>query len=261
MWSMTAFFPDEGSAIDYVQKMKETAFDNAYTAALEYFNRHALDLLREKRKEPAFAAIAEMPGEYHTAIYTEIHGTDEDAVSEAMMIACEILVEAGGDDEMTWIATNSREMEKLHFFRHATPEAVNLSIDERRKSQPALTKLGTDMAVPDDRLMEVLAMYNQTLTESGLEWVMFGHIGDNHVHVNILPNTLEEYEQGKKLYQQWARAVIDAGGTVSAEHGIGKLKARMLLDMYGEQGMAMMASVKAVFDPAGRLNPGDIFIV
>ena len=115
------------------------------------------------------------------------------------------------------------------------------------------------MAVPDAYLVKVLDMYNRTLLESGLEWVMFGHIGDNHIHVNILPNTLEEYEQGKKMYQQWAEAVIAMGGTVSAEHGIGKLKARMLRDMYGHDGMAMMGEVKKVFDHAGRLNPGSIF--
>jgi D-lactate dehydrogenase (cytochrome) len=259
MWSMTAFFPDEESAVTYVEKMKKAQFPGAYTAALEYFNSRALDFLREQRKQPAFAAIPEMPPEFHTAIYTEIHGDDEDTVSEAMMAACEVLVEVGGDDEMTWIATNPREMEKLHFFRHATPEAVNLCIDERRKSLPALTKLGTDMAVPDASLIKVLEMYNRTLSDSGLEWVMFGHIGDNHIHVNILPNSLKEYEQGKKMYQEWAEAVIAMGGTVSAEHGIGKLKARMLRDMYGYDGMAMMAEVKKVFDPAGRLNPGSIF--
>ena len=260
IWSMTAFFPDEAAAVHYVQTMKEQHYEGAYIAALEYFNSRALNLLRAQRTNPAFAAIPEMPAEFHTAVYTEIHGEDDDIVSEAMMTACEHLIEAGGDDDMTWIATNSREMEKLHFFRHATPEAVNLLIDERRKEQPKLTKLGTDMAVPDTHLGDVLDLYNQTLEATDLEWVMFGHIGDNHIHVNILPHTMAEYEHGKKLYQQWAKEVIRMGGTVSAEHGIGRLKTAMLQEMYGPEGIRMMKEVKGVLDPQGRLNPGSIFL-
>lgn len=259
MWSMTAFFEDEESAVNFVIRLREERFPEAVVAAIEYFNVHALNLLREQRKTPAFESIPEISPEYHTAIYFELHGEDEEAVSEAMMQTCDILIEEGGDDEMTWIAVNEKEMEKLHFFRHATPEAVNLCIDERRKESPGLTKLGTDMAVPDCKLKEVIQLYSQSLKETDLEWVMFGHIGDNHIHVNILPNTMEEYEKGKAIYKNWAKEVIAMGGTVSAEHGIGKLKKSFLKDMYGEEGIEAMKAVKKEFDPQGRLNKGCLF--
>ncbi len=259
MWSMTAFFEDEESAVNFVIRLREERFPEAVVAAIEYFNVHALNLLREQRKTPAFESIPEISPEYHTAIYFELHGEDEEAVSEAMMQTCDILIEEGGDDEMTWIAVNEKEMEKLHFFRHATPEAVNLCIDERRKESPGLTKLGTDMAVPDCKLKEVIQLYSQSLKETDLEWVMFGHIGDNHIHVNILPNTMEEYEKGKAIYQNWAKEVIAMGGTVSAEHGIGKLKKSFLKDMYGEEGIEAMKAVKKEFDPQERLNKGCLF--
>ena len=139
------------------------------------------------------------------------------------------------------------------------PEAVNLLIDERKRSNAELTKLGTDMSVPDEHLEAVIAMYNAGLRENGLESVIFGHIGNNHVHVNILPNSIEEYDRGKSLYLTWARQIVELGGSVSAEHGIGKIKVAFLKLMYGEEGIAQMRALKRLFDPEMALNVGNLF--
>jgi D-lactate dehydrogenase (cytochrome) len=88
---------------------------------------------------------------------------------------------------------------------------------------------------------------------------MFGHIGNNHIHVNIIPNTLAEYQNGKELYLKWAHAVVEMGGTVSAEHGVGKLKTALLREMYGENGIGEMRSVKELFDPDNLLGRGNLF--
>ena len=84
------------------------------------------------------------------------------------------------------------------------------------------------MAVPDSELEKMIDLYHAALDSTSLQYVMFGHIGNNHVHVNILPSSLQDYELGKNLYLEWAREVIRMGGTVSAEHGIGKLKVPLL---------------------------------
>ena len=89
--------------------------------------------------------------------------------------------------------------------------------------------------------------------------MMFGHIGNNHVHVNILPRSLEEYQRGKALYLEWAAAVVAMGGTVSAEHGVGKLKVALLERMAGEEGIRQMRALRRAFDPAGRLGVGTLF--
>jgi len=150
-------------------------------------------------------------------------------------------------------------MEKFKAFRHALPEAVNRLIDERRKVEPTLTKLGTDMAVPDAHLGAILERYERDLAAAGLDYVIFGHIGNNHLHVNILPASKADYQRGRALYLAWARDVVGWGGTVAAEHGIGKLKAPMLEVMFGAAGIAEMRAVKRVFDPEGRLSPGNLF--
>jgi D-lactate dehydrogenase (cytochrome) len=267
-WGFTAFLKNEENALCYVRSLrgeKVRGVDvkgEVRPTAIEFFNSGALDLLRRQKAEnPAFSYLPQMPEEYHTAVYVEYHGDDEDAVSDAIMRAAEIVVACGGDEDATWSAMEPQGIERLRKFRHATPEAVNLTIDQRRRDEPKLTKLGTDMAVPDAHLEAVMAMYRDSLAASGLESVIFGHIGNNHVHVNIIPRNLEEYAKGKELYMEWARKIIAMGGTVSAEHGIGKLKADFLKAMYGEKGIAQMRAVKKVFDPQGLLNPGTLFPV
>jgi D-lactate dehydrogenase (cytochrome) len=229
-------------------------------AAIEYFDAGALELLRrQKAVNPAFAIIPDIPTGFAGAVYVELHEADEAAAGAALERLTAALAACGGSEETAWLADTPAELERLHRFRHAVPEAVNLLIGERKKSEPALTKLGTDMAVPDAALETVLALYRADLARLGLEAVVFGHIGNNHVHVNILPRTLAEYEAGKALYQEWARKVCALGGTISAEHGVGKLKKALLAVMLGESGIAAMRAVKRVFDPAGLFGPGNLF--
>ena len=256
-WGVMACLPSTDAAVDFVTRCRAAA---VRPAALEFFDHNALDLLRmQKQTNPAFKELPDMPAEWHTAVYVEYHGESEDAVEAAVVDMSEALAECGGDPDATWLAGDEHEMTRLKDFRHAVPEAVNLRIDERRKTEPALTKLGTDLAVPDDALAGVLAMYRVDLDAAGLEYVMFGHIGNNHVHVNILPRDLPDYERGKALYLQWASAVVKLGGTVAAEHGIGTLKKALLEVMFGPDGIDQMRAVKRVLDPDGRLNPGVLF--
>lgn len=228
--------------------------------AIEFFSSHTLDLLRSARaSSSAFAEIPALKQHYHTAVYVEFHGETEDDLEAAALQASEAAIALGSGEDDTWFATTPRELEPIKAFRHAAPEAVNLLIGERKRSCPGLTKLGTDMSVPDAALEEAMAMYAGDLEREDLEWVAFGHIGNNHVHVNILPRDMGEYDAGKRLYMAWARRVVEMGGSVSAEHGIGKLKAPFLRMMYGREGVAEMLALKKLFDPELRLNPGDLF--
>jgi D-lactate dehydrogenase (cytochrome) len=144
-------------------------------------------------------------------------------------------------------------------FRHAVPEHVNGIIGRRKRDVPGLHKVGTDMAVPDERLEDALALYRSRLGESGLEHVIFGHIGDNHLHVNILPRSEEELERAMDLYGTFAEEVVEMGGSVAAEHGIGRLKKLFLPIQFDEEELAAMQAVKDVLDPQGLFNPGVLF--
>lgn len=283
VWGIMCFFAEEAQAVRFVcrlrgdrqaaeGKLRGAVLCSAEKAAaspdpdrpagqpvaLEFFDNHALDLLRKQKEEnPAFTKLPAAPQEEGAAIYVEYHGKNEEQIEEQVFSMAELMAECGGDEDSTWMATNPGELERLKSYRHALPEAVNLLIDERRKKNPGLTKLGTDMAVPDSGLEQILALYNKDLESSGLEYVKFGHIGNNHIHVNILPRSLEEYDQGKLLYTRWADAVVNLGGTVSAEHGIGKLKGSLLARMFGPQAIKQMQALRQIFNPEDLLNRGN----
>lgn len=170
-----------------------------------------------------------------------------------------LLEQCRGNVDDTWVASNQRDMEKLQFFRHAVPECVNMTIDDYRKASPSITKLGTDMAVPDSELEWVMSMYRRDLDSAGLNYVIFGHIGNNHLHVNILPRDIHEYDMGKELYLAWAKEISRRGGTVSAEHGVGKLKTEFFAAMAGESSLNELQNLKKIFDPHVKLNSGNMF--
>lgn len=260
--SACAFFPNEAAAIQFVQRVREQgSLWPCPPAAIEFFDQGALDLLRQARCEnDAFRDLPELDPAFHTAICLDFHGEDEHEVDEAVLAMAEVMEALDVNVESAcWLADTAQERETLKAFRHAVPEVVNLLIDQRKKRLPELTKLGTDMSVPDAALERVMRMYREGLSAAGLEHVIFGHIGDNHVHVNILPRTMEELTAGRTLYRHWAEQVVAWGGSISAEHGIGKMKTAFLEIMVGEEGLRSMKDLKQFFDPDGLLNPGNLF--
>ena len=144
-------------------------------------------------------------------------------------------------------------------FRHAIPESVNLIIDEQRKSFHNIRKLGTDMAVPDRYFEDAYFLYKKRLEKAALDYVIFGHIGNNHLHVNIIPKNDEDFEKGLLEYINIAKQIVQWGGTVAAEHGIGKTKKKLLKLMYGEKSIQEMIELKKLFDPKVLLNQGNLF--
>lgn len=264
---LMCFFNELPAALEFVRRLRadlpaatlEAKEDRAGVAAIEFFDRASLELLRrQKRENPAFAELPAIPASPEAAVYAEIHAASGQRADDLTVTLAEHLSRCGGDEEATWIAEHPKELARLKEFRHALPEAVNLRIDERRRTEPGLTKLGTDMAVPAVSLEAMLDLYRRDLEASGLEAVMYGHIGASHLHVNILPRSLEEYRRGQRLYASWAQAAIGMGGTVSAEHGIGKLKVELLRIMYGERGLEQIRRTIEIFNPGFRLNRGNM---
>ena len=94
---------------------------------------------------------------------------------------------------------------------------------------------------------------------SGLRYTIFGHIGDNHVHVNILPRDETEGAHARDLYVQFLKYAASAGGTLSAEHGVGKLKRDYLRFFFTDDQLREMATIKNTLDPNGILGRGNIF--
>lgn len=255
-WGVSCFFAEESQAVAATIAARERM---RHAAALEYFDPAALDVLRRARATgSAFAALPELPESFGCCLFVELQAASGEEAMEDVERLGKLVEEVGGDTSASWVARTAVDRETLRFFRHAVPESVNILIDERRRREPAITKLGSDMSVPDEHLADVMALYRSTLAEAGLEAAAWGHIGNNHLHVNILPRTRAEFAQGKELFRRWAHEVTAMGGAVSAEHGVGKIKRDFLEIMYGEEAIAQMARLKLAFDPAAQLGRGNL---
>jgi len=113
--------------------------------------------------------------------------------------------------------------------------------------------------VPDKRFKEMLEFYKEKLSSSEIDYVVFGHIGESHMHVNMLPKTEEEFKKSRLVYMEFVKKAVALGGTVSAEHGIGKLKHPFLEIMYGKNNLQQMALLKKSLDPSCILGLDNIF--
>jgi D-lactate dehydrogenase (cytochrome) len=256
MWGVTAFLPGEEAAVGFAADARAAGG----AGAIEFVDVGSLDLLREDHaRGESPSGLPPLGAEWNCAVYVEYAGDDEKVVEARVTRLGELLAARGGNPDETWLATSPAEIASFKAFRHAVPESVNRRIDILRRTEPRLTKLGTDLSVPDERLADMMRLYREGLAREGLVSAIFGHIGNNHVHVNILPRDYGEYERGRALCAGWARAAVAMSGSVSAEHGIGKLKTGLLREMYGAAGIAEMRAVKRALDPAGLLNPGNLF--
>lgn len=254
--AVVTFWEDDGQAVALTLAARQQR-RHLGLEAMEYFDPRALQLLRQRRSEVGAASgVPEcIPANAASAIYLDL-GCSAHHLPTALADLAALVRHCGGNPDLCWTGMDKDERERLRRFRHALPETVNLRIGQLRQQHPGITKLGTDMAVPDEHLEHILAFYRAGLARHGLEHVIFGHIGDNHLHVNILPRNPQEYAVGKALYAEFAREVVRLGGSPAAEHGVGRLKTGFLRLLYGDAGVAEMRALKAVFDPDGRLAPG-----
>lgn len=253
IWGVNCFFREEAQALDFVERLRPACRE---LAAAEYFDRNALDILRA-RNDGGFP----VPSAFACMIYVELHCNDEDTALAQIKTVGRVMDGVGADCADTWAAKSAPDRERLLELRHRVPESVNALIAERKRAVPALAKVGSDMAVPNASFRRLMALYRTDLAKNGFEFAIWGHIGNNHLHVNVLPHTEEDMRRGKAMFAEWAKTVVSMGGTVSAEHGSGKNKANLLPILYGERGVREMAALKRCFDPGCVLGAGNLFPV
>jgi D-lactate dehydrogenase (cytochrome) len=251
--SCIVFFIKEEDALDFIQKGREISYTSrAYNniqaidaLSLEYFDEKTLDFMRED--------YSQVPGNAKAGVWFEQEVThfNEDFFLEEWMT---IIQEFHGDEENAWFAFTETDKIKLQEFRHAIPEKINDFIAGNN-----VTKLGTDVAVPDNKFRELYEYSKNIVVDSGLKYIIYGHFGNSHMHLNIMPVNNEEHLKGTIAYKSICKKAIDLEGTVSAEHGIGKLKVDYLKEMYGTGVVSKMAELKRTLDPDMILGNGNIF--
>ena len=241
--SAFVFFKEEKDAWNFSEDAKKN--NGLNLLSIEYFDHNAVELLRLKDSN--------VPHGASSAIFLE-QDASRGAGDKALNILTRMIGRHNTSLELTWVAMNEKEAERFTSLRYAIPESLNEIIKKN-----GFRKFSTDIAVPSGKLLEMMNFYVDTFKRESLNYVIFGHIGENHLHVNILPRSKSELVRAEELSLSFIRKGISLGGSVAAEHGIGKLKHKYLEEMYGSEGVAEMVKIKKVFDPNGILGLDNIF--
>ncbi len=238
LFSAVIFFPSDELALDAIDSWRPLT----EVRMIEYFDRNSLDLMRPRYSEIPVAARA--------ALLLEAEGDDIDEWQHRLEAASALI-------DGSWFAVSASDRERFRKFRHGLPELVNATMAGR-----GFMKMGTDYAVPIERNRDMLCYYRDRL-EAVLpgHYVIYGHIGDAHVHVNMLPASAAELREAENFMTEFASQAVKFGGTVSAEHGLGKRKAYFLQLQYGPEAIAAMAAVKRKLDPHWILGRGTLLPV
>jgi D-lactate dehydrogenase (cytochrome) len=256
-----AFFPSEDDAIEFAirTRMLETSNAKLTVHSIEYFDSNCLSLLRRMKQEGKLKTGITLPmTESSAAILCEFSYHD---LSEVVQSLQQPLEEFRSSLSSSISAVETQGIEQLKELRHAVPEAINKIVAERKMRVPGMHKIGTDTAVSDEKLKPMLRSYSSLLQAANLEHYVFGHIAENHLHVNMLPKNGKELTEAERLADEMARESVALGGTVSAEHGIGKMKKRLLQIMFSDSEINQMSSTKRALDPNLILNPGNMIQV
>lgn len=160
-------------------------------------------------------------------------------------------VQALASDVVT--ALTREEEQRLWALRHAA-SPILASLPAGRRSLQVIE----DGCVPLARLGEYVRAIREAARARGITVVIFGHAGDGNVHVNALPNVGEPdwLPRLRQLYDEVNAAAVRLGGTVSGEHGDGRLRPSLLEGLYGADIVDLFHRLKAAFDPDGIFNPG-----
>jgi FAD/FMN-containing dehydrogenase len=242
---LLVWFPTRSLACDFVRLARAAVHDDPKgplsPRCLEYFDATCVDLARER--------VGGVPAEAGAALFCEqeVEACGADAHLEAWY---EAAIAAGALADDTVIADDAPGQARLHALRHAIPAGIN-----ERVVRNGMPKIGTDLSVPDDALDEMMAAYEA----APIEHVLFGHIGDNHLHLNMLPKNAEELAVARAYYDDLARRAVALGGSVSAEHGIGKNKKKQLSWMLAPEVLEAFRALKRRLDPAWILGRGTLF--
>jgi glycolate oxidase len=238
--TMIAFFPDVSAAVKTVSHIIRSKI---VPAILELMDRLCLDCVREEMSLP-------IPSDAGAMLLIEVDGN-------------KVLV----DQEAERIKEVCEQGRAIKFEPASGKEEAAQLWEARRKVSPSLYKLRShkiseDIVVPRSRMAELVAYLDQLKRRYGLPIPAFGHAGDGNIHVNIMldRNNSMELENAHVLIKALFEKVIQMGGTITGEHGIGITKAPYLGMEIGTPGLGLMRRIKKAFDPKGILNPGKILV-
>ncbi|HKZ46157.1 MAG TPA: FAD-linked oxidase C-terminal domain-containing protein [Thermodesulfobacteriota bacterium] len=190
-----------------------------------------------------------LPTDVEALLLIEVDGAKELVENQAETIK-KICLDNGAREVR--IAGDKREVKQLWQVRRAISPAL-------AKLKP--NKINEDIVVPRSKIPDAIIGVKEIAKKYNLTNANFGHAGDGNIHVNIMidKSDKDEFEKAEKAVKEIFELVLDFGGTISGEHGIGISKMPYIGMELSQPAIEVMKKIKQVLDPKGILNPGKIF--
>ena len=214
-------------------------------SAMEFMERSAIALAQEFTGD--FSLKIDDDVQAHLLI--EVDAFRAEDLLPQMESILPVLESCGAKDPL--FADDAAAQEKLWFLRRRVGEAVKAASVYKEE----------DTVVPRAKLPELLVAVKAIGKKFGFESVCYGHAGDGNLHVNILKGGLSDAAWSKELpdaIRLIFESVVDMGGTLSGEHGIGWVQRPYMDVAFSPRHLQLMHGIKRVFDPKGILNPQKI---
>jgi FAD/FMN-containing dehydrogenase len=241
-------FARESDALDFVVAARTSTTVSA--RCLEFFDAAALAVARSSDGNERWAAGA------NAVVYVEQAAASESEVPLDEWLALGQKFGAAADDVAVY--EGEAALRDARRIRHSVPATMN---ERGARCRPAGgRKVSTDWAVPFRQLKGAILAARRFASEAGIEpAVIYGHAGNGHPHQNYIARDASELARIENVVETTLRHVVALGGTVAAEHGIGKIKRRWLSLQLTPMQLGVMRAIKCELDPGARLAPGNLF--
>jgi glycolate oxidase len=229
------------SVEDAMNAVYKSLAKGAMPVAMEFMDSLVVKALREKLK-------VNLPEWAGALLIGDVDGNVEEEINYQLKILEESF-KGNGCKEFK-IAKDEKESKEIWYARRNASQAITIYGNK---------KLNEDISVPRSKLPEALNRIYEIGKKYGFEVPCFGHAGDGNIHVNVMvkdKNNEEEVKRGYKAVEEIFRAVVEMGGTLSGEHGIGLSKAPFMKIAFSDAEIELFKRIKEAFDPNGILNPG-----
>ena len=237
--TMLAFFPNAAITVKTVSDMIR---NRIVPTTLEFMDRLCIECVRDEMGLP-------IPMGAQALLLIEVDGDETLVMKEAQEI--QELCEKSGSVEFQSAAHGDEAKTLWEARRNVSRALFKLRPD----------KVSQDIVVPRSRMAEVVSFLDELGERHHLPIPAFGHAGDGNIHVNFMLDKTdeEEVERSRRAVKELFARVLEMGGTLSGEHGVGITKAPYLEMEITRPAIELMARLKRAFDPNGILNPGKIF--
>ncbi len=238
---------DESSAIDF-HDFLTNHFDKEFKSitAMEYFGYNSQKYMRHK--EFLFS------NENDVGIYLQIPIHDDTIEQKTDQWSSLFHAYDPSMDLDNIIVLNDPSNWKRFFeARHSIPD--NALTKSKRLGGISII---TDTIVPKDNFRLYLKKVHAKLNKAKIEYLLFGHLGDCHLHFHLIPKKSQE-DSALKIYDYLIDLSTKLGGVYSAEHGTGKRKRNDFKKCYGNEAVKMVKRLKDAIDPHNYLNNGNLF--